>query len=265
MRDLFEKLRRDGVIAQDMTFSEFVNSYNTTDKVADLHAELTTMPELLTEESKNFNNFLGKYFGATANVGDGEIDDTKIDPIQNIYENADLSSFSNMVDDRSITQQSDDNLINDIEVNYAKKKKELEESNKPNKTYLLKKLDEDYENQKEQFRNVSYTNNLVATLPNYGVGDSWNPEQNFKYKQNTKELNILNPNAAVETETEIVSQGIHSLLFPQQTTNALSAAVGLKDNSISYIDDLFTRKAENSWIYADRHYSRKDKNLLKPI
>ena len=265
MRDLFEKLRRDGVIAQDMTFSEFVNSYNTTDKVADLHAELTTMPELLTEESKNFNNFLGKYFGATANVGDGEIDDTKIDPIQNIYENADLSSFSNMVDDRSITQQSDDNLINDIEVNYAKKKKELEESNKPNKTYLLKKLDEDYENQKEQFRNVSYTNNLVATLPNYGVGDSWNPEQNFKYKQNTKELNILNPNAAVETETEIVSQGIHSLLFPQQTTNALSAAVGLKDNSTSYIDDLFTRKAENTWLYADRHYSRKDKNLLKPI
>ena len=65
MRDLFEKLRRDGVIAPDMTFSEFVKSYNTTDKVADLHAELTTTPELLSEESKNFDNFLGKYFGAT--------------------------------------------------------------------------------------------------------------------------------------------------------------------------------------------------------
>ena len=265
MRDLFEKLRRDGVIAPDMTFSKFVKSYNTTDKVADLHAELTTTPELLSEESKNFDNFLGKYFGATVSAGDGEVDDTKIDAIQDIYGNADLSSFPETTDERSITQQADDNLIDNIDDSYLKKRKELEEGNKPNKIYLLKKLEEEHEDQKNQYKNISYTNNLIATLPNYAGSDSWNPQQSFKYKQNTKELNILNPNSAVETETEIVSQGINSWLFPQQTTNALAGAVGLKDNSTAYVDDLFTRKAENSWLYMDEHYSRKDKNLLKPV
>jgi len=205
MRDLFEKLKRDGVIPPDMTFNEFVNSYNTKDKVADLHAELTTMPELLTEESKDFNNFLGKYFGVSLPTSEAEFDDTKIDPIQNIYEGIDLS----VTDDGSgqtLTQKADDKLMQDIESAYLKKKKVLQEGNAPNKTYLLKELDREYDEQKKQLANVSYTNNLMASLPNYAGSNTWNPQQSFKYKQNTKELNVLNPLSAVETEEQVVSQ-----------------------------------------------------------